>query len=99
MHHVFNFAPYGLDSIGLIAAMEQQTPPTMGRFLLIFAVTVGALLIVIAAMAVGVIFGRRSISGSCGGIANERDADGNISCSLCSDPANACEDLQQRMQS
>ncbi len=50
------------------------------------------------AMAVGVIFGRRSISGSCGGLANSKDQDGNISCSLCSNPAEACQELRERMQ-
>lgn len=55
--------------------------------------------LVVLAMAVGVIFGRKSISGSCGGLANSRDADGNVSCSLCSNPDNACKDLRERMQS
>ncbi|MGV3483511.1 MAG: FAD:protein FMN transferase [Planctomycetaceae bacterium] len=54
--------------------------------------------LVVAAMAVGVMFGRRSISGSCGGLANSRDADGNVSCSLCSNPDNACRELRERMQ-
>jgi len=55
--------------------------------------------LVVLAMAVGVIFGRISISGSCGGLANSRDSDGNVSCSLCSNPDNACKDLRSRMQS
>jgi thiamine biosynthesis lipoprotein len=54
--------------------------------------------LVIAAMAVGVMFGRRAISGSCGGLANKRDADGSVSCSLCSNPDNACKELRNRMQ-
>ena len=39
---------------------------------------------VIGAMAVGVIFGRRQLSGSCGGIANQNSRDRSINCSLCS---------------
>ena len=53
--------------------------------------------VIIAGMAVGVIFGRRAISGSCGGIANHKDEDGNTSCALCSNPSDACKDLRERM--
>ena len=53
--------------------------------------------LVIAAMAVGVMFGRRAISGSCGGLANSQNADGSASCSLCSNPADACKELRNRM--
>ncbi|NND97587.1 MAG: (Na+)-NQR maturation NqrM [Pirellulaceae bacterium] len=65
--------------------------PTM----LMSAVAMGVILL---AMAIGVIFGRKAISGSCGGLANETDADGNVSCSLCSNPADACKELRERMQ-
>ena len=51
----------------------------------------------VAGLAAGVLLGRRPISGSCGGLANKRDADGNVSCSLCSNPDNACKDLRERM--
>jgi thiamine biosynthesis lipoprotein len=54
--------------------------------------------ILLFAMSVGVMLGRRSISGSCGGLANTKDADGNVSCSFCSNPADACKELQERMQ-
>lgn len=53
--------------------------------------------LIVCAMAIGVIFGRRAISGSCGGLANSKDADGNTSCSLCSNPADACKELRNRM--
>ncbi len=66
--------------------------------LLIAAITFAAFLIVIAAMAVGVLFGRRSISGSCGGLGNQTDADGNTSCSLCENPSEACRELKSRMK-
>jgi hypothetical protein len=55
--------------------------------------------VVIGGMAIGVMFGRRSISGSCGGLANRRDPDGNVSCALCSNPDNACRELKEKMQS
>ena len=48
------------------------------------------MLLVVAAMAVGVIFGRKPIAGSCGGIANlgiEKE------CSICGGDRNKCEEV------
>lgn len=70
----------------------------MITLLSVFAVTFLVFLLVIVGMGVGVILGRRQLSGSCGGLANQRDADGNASCSLCSDPDAACQELSHRMQ-
>ena len=61
-------------------------------------ITAVAMAFILMAMAVGVIFGRKSISGSCGGLANERQDDGSVSCSLCSNPADACKELRERMK-
>ena len=46
--------------------------------------------LVLAAMAVGVVFGKRRIQGSCGGLANRRDADGKIRCGMCGNPDRDC---------
>jgi len=51
------------------------------NFVSLFVLVAIALFLVIAAMAVGVAFGRKPISGSCGGLGNQ-EQDG--SCSLCS---------------
>jgi thiamine biosynthesis lipoprotein len=64
----------------------------------IMLLTFAAFAILLFAMAVGVIFGRRQISGSCGGLSNARNEDGSISCGLCSNPADACKELRERMQ-
>jgi thiamine biosynthesis lipoprotein len=64
----------------------------------VLVITFVAFTVVLFAMAVGVMFGRRAISGSCGGLANSQNEDGSVSCSLCSDPGNACKELRQRMQ-
>lgn len=53
--------------------------------------------ILIFAMAIGVVFGRRSISGSCGGLANKTNEDGSSSCALCSNPSDACKELRDKM--
>lgn len=66
--------------------------------LAVLVITFIAFALVLFAMAVGVIFGRRAISGSCGGLSNARNGDGSVSCSLCSDPADACKELRQRMR-
>jgi hypothetical protein len=56
-----------------------------------------AFLAVVLWMAVGVFFGRRSISGSCGGLANQRDEEGKVACGLCENPADACRELRSQM--
>lgn len=68
----------------------------MPSFLIVLFGTFAIFAIVIAGMAVGVMFGRRSISGSCGGLANKTDEHGNSSCSLCSNPGEACRELARR---
>ncbi len=52
---------------------------------------------VLSAMAVGVIFGKRSISGSCGGLSSSNGEEGGTSCSLCSNPSDACKELRAKM--
>tara|TARA_R110002049_G_scaffold2750_2_gene21626 strand:+ start:477405 stop:478769 length:1365 start_codon:yes stop_codon:yes gene_type:complete len=69
-----------------------------GGFFPVMLLTTLALTVILFAMAIGVIFGRRSISGSCGGLANERNDDGSVSCSLCSNPDDACKELRERMK-
>jgi thiamine biosynthesis lipoprotein len=68
----------------------------MPYFLLLLLGTFAVFAIVIAGMAVGVMFGRKSISGSCGGLGNKTDEHGNSSCSLCSNPGEACRELARR---
>jgi hypothetical protein len=61
----------------------------MSFFSLFFVVAI-AMLVVVAAMAVGVAFGRKPISGSCGGLGNQQQAG---SCSLCSN-RDTCADAK-----
>lgn len=65
--------------------------------MIVFGITLVAFLLVVAGMAVGVIMGRREISGSCGGLANQPGSDGQPSCSLCSNPDAACRELKEAM--
>lgn len=53
------------------------------------------LMIVVAAMSVGVMMGRKPISGSCGGLANV-GIEGK--CSICGDDPQKCEEEQERQK-
>jgi FAD:protein FMN transferase len=77
---------------------DAASPSGLQTWLVILAFCFAAFAAVLVAMAVGVLFGRRSISGSCGGLANKREPDGSISCALCSNPDNACKELKAKMQ-
>lgn len=54
-------------------------------------ITIVILAITLAAMAVGVIFSNRRIKGSCGGLANMRDSQGNTLCEACEHPSPECQ--------
>lgn len=71
---------------------------SLSVIIIVAVVSCIAFLAVVLGMAVGVIFGRRSISGSCGGLANQKDEDGKVSCGLCDNPADACRELRSRME-
>ena len=97
---------YEMSGIGTLAQYAQQatqntTAPlaqaegnSMAAMAVLTAVAFG---VILCAMAVGVMFGRKSISGSCGGLANKTAEDGSVSCSLCSNPADACKELREKM--
>jgi len=63
-----------------------------------FLATVLVFLLVVTAMAVGVIFGRRRISGSCGGIASLQAGAVKPECSLCSRPSQQCSELKKALE-
>ncbi len=66
--------------------------------LVVSGITLGVFLAVAGGMALGVMFGRRPISGSCGGLGSKPGPDGKTSCSLCENPGEACEELQRRQK-
>lgn len=67
----------------------------VGRWFPVVLVTAFAFAAALGAMAIGVIFGRRAISGSCGGLANRPDGEGGSRCALCSQPDEACSRLRE----
>jgi len=52
---------------------------------------------VLIAMAVGVMFGRKSIGGSCGGLNARTDPDGISRCSMCDTPAEGCKEIREKI--
>ncbi len=95
-----------LSGTGVLAQYAQQQEPTTNaapagtpNTWVVMLLTFTAFGTLLLAMALGVIFGRRAISGSCGGLSNNRNEDGSISCGLCSNPDDACKELRARMRS
>jgi len=63
----------------------------------IYIATFVVMLIAVIAMAVGVIFGRPAIKGSCGGLNNIKGLEG--SCSVCSVPCKKRRKALEKMRS
>lgn len=62
----------------------------------LFLVVLAIFLVAVLLMAVGVIFGRRRIQGSCGGLAGMRDRTGRTMCEVCSDPSPDCAGIEAK---
>ncbi len=77
---------------------SNEQPSLYTRMLPTLIITLIGFGIILSAMAIGVIFGRKSISGSCGGLAGKKNDDGSVSCSLCSNPSDACQELREQMK-
>ncbi len=75
-----------------------RTSSTWSRLAPMLVATLVMFGVVLAAMAIGVIFGRRPISGSCGGLAGTTNDNGTTRCSVCSNPVDGCKELRDRMQ-
>lgn len=87
------------NTIALVAQIaEPQSAADQGsHIVLIIGITLAAFLLVCVGMAIGVLFGRRPISGSCGGLGNVTNEAGETSCALCQNPGDACKELRKRM--
>jgi hypothetical protein len=62
------------------------------ELLIIIGIVAAVFGLVIAAMAVGVIFANRRIQGSCGGLSTMRGADGKPSCMACGGSPSDCDE-------
>lgn len=79
------------------AAAADEGESFLSQMMPVAILTACVLGILVLGMSVGVLFGRRSISGSCGGLASKTNPDGSTSCSLCSSPSDACKELRDKM--
>lgn len=78
-------------SFPLLDAPQPNNSPTILQQIL--PVFIGAVVIfglVIISMSVGAIFAKKPITGSCGGLANQTNEDGETSCGICSKPTTDC---------
>jgi hypothetical protein len=62
-----------------------------------FLAALAIIAVAFVGMAIGVIVSNRGLKGTCGGLANMRDADGRTLCDACDNPSPTCrrEQLQQ----
>jgi len=56
----------------------------------VILISIGVFAVAIVGMAIGVIISNRSIKGSCGGLNNFRDSQGNSICEACTNPSPTC---------
>ena len=69
--------------------------PPLVVTLILTVVVIGTAL---AGLAVGVIVSNRRIQGSCGGLANFKDRDGNSICDACTEPSPECRQLLDEVE-
>ncbi len=73
--------------------LEQPAEVTEPNWLVMVGATVLVFGLALAGMSVGVLFKRKPIAGSCGGLANMPNRDSKSPCELCSNPSQECRDL------
>ena len=71
---------------------EKKKRMPSGSILRVFLAAALLFGLAIAGMAIGAIFGNKPIQGSCGGLANMKNADGDMACGVCEQPATDCVD-------
>jgi thiamine biosynthesis lipoprotein len=82
---------------GVFAQAADRTTGFAEQMMPVLVLTAIGFAIVVIAMAVGVMFGRKAISGSCGGLNATTDADGTTRCSMCSTPSDGCQELRDKI--
>lgn len=66
--------------------------------ILLFAIVSGVFILVVAGMAVGAVFAKKPITGSCGGLGSKINPDGSSSCGLCQKPSPECLEKRKSQQ-
>ncbi len=73
--------------------LQQPTEVVGPNWLVMVGATVLVFGLALAGMSVGVLFKRKPIAGSCGGLANMPNRDSKSPCELCANPSQECRDL------
>jgi thiamine biosynthesis lipoprotein len=69
-------------------------PPSSGpNWVIMVGATIAAFGLALAGMSIGVIFKRKPLAGSCGGLANMPQGQGQSPCELCSNPSQECREF------
>ena len=77
----------------------EQLQPAENSNTMIWKVILASVVIfslALAGMSIGVILGNRKLMGSCGGLANMKDEQGNPLCSMCDTPPDDCPELNKQ---
>jgi hypothetical protein len=62
-----------------------------------FLITIAVFALALTGMAIGVILSNKCIKGSCGGLANMRDAEGRSICEACTNPSPECQGVPEKV--
>jgi hypothetical protein len=81
--------------VSAVAAGPDKNGGSLSTFL-IAAIVFG---LAIAGMAIGVLVSNRRLRGSCGGMSGLRDEHGHPLCTICTHPAEECDEFRQKMAS
>ena len=76
----------------VIGEVEVEGTPTW----ITFALAAGLIGLAVVGLAIGGILGNRRLRGSCGGLAEMADGDGNPICSACTNPPEDCDEFRRR---
>jgi FAD:protein FMN transferase len=84
---------------GRFVMVAEQAPRRRDAARQTFLLTVLVFGVAMLLLAVGVIFTKRPLRGSCGGAQGLRDEQGRPACEMCSNPAEECEEFRKQAQS
>ena len=76
-----------------IASLGGKSQPS-SSFMRLFSASAVVFAIALLAMSIGVLFGRRRIQGSCGGLSELKDENGKTMCEACTNPSPTCRGEQ-----
>lgn len=86
-----------MNESSIVAQAASQDAGFLEQMMPLAVLTAVGFAVVLISMAVGVMFGRKAIGGSCGGLNATTDPDGTSRCSMCSTPSDGCKELRDKI--